>query len=49
MTGNGFIKFKDKSFYDGEFLDGNMHGKGTFTWPDGTMYEGQYANNLREG
>ena len=26
-----------------------MHGKGTFTWPDGTMYEGQYANNLREG
>ena len=49
MTGNGFIKFKDKSFYQGEFLDGNMHGKGTFTWPDGTMYEGQYANNLREG
>jgi hypothetical protein len=26
-----------------------MHGKGLFKWPDGTEYEGDYVNNLREG
>jgi len=26
-----------------------MNGKGKFKWPDGRVYEGMYANDLREG
>lgn len=26
-----------------------MHGKGTFSWPDGRKYEGDYVNDLKEG
>ena len=26
-----------------------MHGKGTFTWPDGRKYEGDYKDDKKEG
>ena len=26
-----------------------MHGFGTFTWPDGRKYTGQFVDNYREG
>ena len=26
-----------------------MSGKGVFTWPNGTKYEGEYLNNLKHG
>jgi len=26
-----------------------MEGYGTFTWPDGRRYEGQYADDKKEG
>ncbi len=30
------IKFVDGNAYEGEWLNGKMHGHGIFTWPDGT-------------
>lgn len=30
ITGSGVYTWKDKSTYDGEFLDGKMHGKEVF-------------------
>ena len=35
--------------YVGEFVEGKMHGEGTFTWPDGTSYEGQFSNGQMTG
>ena len=26
-----------------------MHGKGIYKWPDGSEFEGNYSNNLKEG
>jgi hypothetical protein len=26
-----------------------MHGLGTFTWPDGRKYIGEYVNSVKEG
>jgi hypothetical protein len=30
------------SRYEGEYKDGKMSGKGTFCWPDGSVYVGEY-------
>jgi hypothetical protein len=29
------IKFVDGATYEGEWLNGNRHGRGIYTWPDG--------------
>jgi radial spoke head protein 1 len=33
--------------YEGDFVDGQRHGKGKFTWQSGGggYYEGEFANN----
>lgn len=33
----------------GQWRDNKMNGKGTFTFPDGKMYIGEYKNDLRHG
>ena len=35
--------------YEGQFVEGKMHGEGTFTWPDGTSYQGQFNNGQMTG
>ena len=42
------MKFKDGSYYDGEFEDGLMSGYGKYFWSDrGHWYEGRYLKNMR--
>lgn len=39
----------DKSVYEGEWADGNMHGKGTLTLVNGTRYQGRWINGQMTG
>lgn len=39
-SGKGKVTFLDKSSYEGQWLDGYMHGFGQFSWADGTSYTG---------
>ncbi|NME69083.1 hypothetical protein [Flammeovirga aprica] len=40
----------DKDNYVGQFNgDGKRHGHGTYTWEDGTVYQGKWRNDLMEG
>ena len=38
-----------ESVYEGEYRDGNLHGRGTFTWPDGDRYEGEWRDGKTHG
>ena len=35
--------------YEGEFVDDQFHGKGTFYFANGSVYVGDWVNNKREG
>ena len=47
--GQGRATFKHGHTYDGDFVDGWMHGKGIFVWSDGTKYQGSFVRNTIEG
>ncbi len=41
---------KFKGFvHSGQYLNGKRHGYGTFKYPNGSKYEGQFKNDLKEG
>ena len=33
----------------GSFKNNKMNGNGKFTWPDGSIYQGEYLNDKRHG
>ena len=41
--------FNDCAIYIGEFKDGQMHGKGEFSWPSGIKYKGQFKHGYIDG
>lgn len=36
--GVGTARYNNNSIYSGEWEDGDFHGKGVFTWADGSRY-----------
>ncbi|MCI5222155.1 MAG: hypothetical protein D3924_05665 [Candidatus Electrothrix sp. AR4] len=40
---------KQQIKYVGQLEDNNLHGKGTFTWPDGNEYSGDWLQGKRHG
>jgi hypothetical protein len=40
---------KDGSYYEGDFLNGEMTGKGSRTFEDGTEYVGEFVGGEKEG
>ena len=49
INGYGKYQWSNKHIYEGNFVLGKMHGKGVYTWPDGSIYRGTYKNNIKEG
>lgn len=49
-TPSGFGKEKsNKGSYEGNYEKGCKHGKGKFTWADGSFYEGEFVKGVFEG
>ncbi|CAD8129329.1 unnamed protein product [Paramecium sonneborni] len=46
---NNILNFADGSRYDGEFFQNDLHGEGTYIWPDNRVYKGQWKNNKMHG
>ena len=41
--------FDNGDVYEGDFVNGNFHGKGKYTYADGTFYEGDFVNDKFHG
>ncbi len=39
------LKFADGSVFDGEFVNNEISGVGTYMWSDGKVYKGEWFNN----
>ena len=44
-SGYGVFELQDGSKYEGEWLNGNMHGSGVFTDHHGSVLKGRFENN----
>lgn len=50
ITGHGFKYWAvSRNTYSGQFYMGEIEGDGVMRYSDGSVYEGQWANNKREG
>jgi len=43
------LKFLDGSTYEGEFVNDEMTGEGTYLWGDGRKYVGRWENSKMNG
>jgi len=43
------MRWTDGSVYKGEWVRGIQHGKGKMIYPDGSVIEGVFANNVYKG
>ena len=41
--------YTDGGIYEGEWLDGKMHGRGLYTFPNGNKYDGEWQDDVKEG
>ena len=41
--------FASGAKYEGEFVNNQFEGYGTYTWPDGASYEGGWTKNQMHG
>ena len=50
MTGKGIRKWEDGRSYEGDWLNGEMHGKGKWiNTSTNEIYDGNFVNNQRDG
>ena len=45
--GEGEERYGNNAVYVGGWNNGQYHGKGKFTWSDGSSYEGDYVNGIK--
>jgi hypothetical protein len=43
------LKFADGSCYEGEFINNDIQGYGTYHWPDKRIYIGEWKKNKMHG
>lgn len=43
------MKYKSGANFSGHVQNYKKIGSGTFTWPDGSFYVGEYVDNYRHG
>lgn len=41
--------WEDKTCYEGDFKNDQMHGKGKITHPNGDVYDGDWQNDMANG
>lgn len=39
------LEFVNGNVYEGELAGGEMHGSGTYTWSNGTVFTGTFVHN----
>ena len=49
QNGSGVYIKENGDRYEGEFVNGTLHGKGKVFWTDGNRYEGDFANGKLDG
>lgn len=49
MNGYGKFKSDDGAVYEGEFVEGQRQGQGTYYYINGDVYRGEWANGLPNG
>lgn len=49
MEGHGLMRYKDGSVYEGYFVNGKKHGKGTYVDPNGNTFDGNWRQGKRQG
>lgn len=45
MSGYGKMYIQNGDFYEGNFRNGRMSGKGLYTWKNGNKYFGDFKND----
>ena len=48
-TGKGIYQWVSGDWYQGDFVDNEMHGKGMYVWADGAKYIGDWQHDERTG
>ena len=49
QTGTGTYRYSATSKYTGQFQNGQRHGQGKMTYPDGNVYEGSFFMGKKQG
>lgn len=49
MHGIGLYTWKDKKFYEGEYVNDKKEGFGKYSWPDGRVYKGYWKDGKQHG
>ena len=49
MHGLGLYEWPDGKKHEGFYKENNMNGRGKIIYPNGSIYEGSFENDLKHG